>query len=195
MPITNFMKTITGLGHMTESEQETLASLMTVHELKGKYPILKQGDPCGKIWFLGTGAIRMYRIENKKDITLNLFTKPRFFNDLVAFKEQIPALLNIETVGPSVILEMDAPGLYQLLADSLNSERIVRQLYEQLLYEETTRLHELIFSDATARYNKMMDKMPDIFQRIPQKHIASYLNITPETLCRIRKQDLTASAC
>lgn len=190
MIIQNFLNEVQSLGEMTEEEQLRFLSFSTIVELKAKKTILKQGSICTKIWFLLSGSIRMYRIEDKKDITLHLFIRNRFFTDLVALKEQIPSLLQIETIEPTVLIAIDAADLHNLFDSSLNCERIGRKLYQQLLYEETSRLHDLLYRNATQRYVNMLKIMPNIFQHIPQKHIASYLNIRPETLSRIRKNNL-----
>lgn len=178
------------LGGLPDVEMSAFSRLIKPIQVSRNQVLLRQGIPCTKIWFLCSGAVRMYRIEGKKDITLNLFTHSRCFTDLVALREQIPALLHIETLVPSEIIEINANDLFSFFEVSLHAERIVRRMYEQLLYEETTRLHDVLYRDATARYNNLIKNNPDALQIIPLKIIASYLNVKPETLSRIRKKIL-----
>lgn len=190
MSKTKLLSQIDWMGGLPELDASAFERLLKVSQIPKRTVILKQGCVCSKIWFLCSGAVRMYRVEDKKDITLNLFTHSRFFTDLVALREQIPALLHIESLTESVILEIDALDLLSFFEVSLHAERVGRRMYEQLLYEETTRLHDVLYRDATERYRNLLKHNPNIFQLIPQKIIASYLNVKPETLSRIRKQCL-----
>jgi len=189
MPLTQFIQKLEELGTMSDDVKLQFHSFSSVLQLEKKKTILKQGTLCNKIWFLASGSIRMYRIENNKDITLHLITHSRFFTDLIALTEQSPSTLQIETIDPCTIIVLNAKELQKLLDTDLPSERIGRKLYQQLLFEETKRLQDSIFLSANERYIKLIASAPEIFQKIPQKHIASYLHIKPETLSRIRKQN------
>lgn len=172
---------------LTEEERSKFFSISTQREVPVNNIILSPGKICSKMWFLQEGAIRMFREVEGKDYTLHIFNTPRFFNDFVSVKDQKPATYSFQSLTPCSILEFDIVNFYGLLEYSINFERVGRKILERVLYQETTRLDDLIFLNATERYQKLLADNPNIFQMVPQKYIASYLNISPETLSRIRK--------
>lgn len=172
---------------LTEKEREVLLSLAKEKNFKSKEVFQTPGTVCKKIWLLKEGAIRMYRETNNKDYTLHLFTYPRFLTDYVSVTDKTPATFFFEALIPSTVLEFNYEMFYGLLNESIAYERVARKILEQVLYEETMRVDDMIFLDATQRYNKLIEKDPDFLQKVPLKHIASYLKISPETLSRIRK--------
>lgn len=172
---------------LTDEEQAKFFSISTEYQIPVNHIILSPCIVCSKMWFLQEGAIRMFREVDGKDNTLHIFNTPRFFNDFVSVKDQKPATYSFQSLTPCSILEFDIVDFYSLLEYSINFERVGRKILELVLYQETTRLDDLIFLNATERYHKLMANNPSIFQMVPQKYIASYLNISPETLSRIRK--------
>ncbi len=179
---------------LTDDEKNRLLSLATEKTFKAREIFQTPSESfCTKIWLLKDGAIRMYRENNNKDYTLHLFTHPRFITDYVSVKEQSPATFFMEALIPTTMLEFSFEKLYGLLEYSINYEKVARKIFEELLFEETSRLDDIVFLDATQRYNKLLQKDIEIFQKVPLKHIASYLKISPETLSRIRKSQTIIS--
>jgi CRP-like cAMP-binding protein len=174
------------LQDLTVDERNKFFSLANVCQIPSRQVIFTPGDICTKMWFLVDGAVRMFRENKGKDSTLHIITSARFFTDFVSIKSQIPANYSFETLIPSTIMEFDVREFYGLLEYSLNFERVGRKILEIVLYQETSRLDDLVFLDATERYQKLLESNPIIFQKIPLKYVASYLKISPETLSRIR---------
>lgn len=65
---------------------------------------------------------------------------------------------------------------------------IGRVASESLFIHKQTQQIDLLMLTAEERYVKLLERQPEIVQRTPQKHIASYLGITPESFSRIRKK-------
>lgn len=174
------------LEGLSEQEKEKFYSLAHYKEVAPHELILAPGKVCDKMWYLINGAARMFRESNGKDYTLHIFNMPRFFTDYVSVKDQSPATYSFESLTSCAILEFDIVDFYGLLDYSVNFEKVGRKILEIVLYQETSRLDDLIFHDATQRYNNLLARNPTIFQEVPLKYIASYLKISPETLSRIR---------
>ena len=183
----------TNLGMDNILSKEEIAGFQfkaTVLELPANTNLLLSGKQCTKIWYLFDGVVRMYNKSHRRELTLHLFTNSRFITDFISVKTKEPTKYNIQTVIPSTIIEFEASDLFSFLDTSLNFERVGRKIFETLLLEETARLQDVLFLDATERYKKLWQSKPEYFMQIPQKYIASYLKISPETLSRIKKENL-----
>ncbi len=115
-------------------------------ELPAKVNLQKSGKPCQKIWYLVDGVIRMYNHAHRRELTLHLFTTNRFITDFISVKTQTPSRFSIQTVIPTTILEFEAADLFMFLDTSLHFERVGRRIFETLLFEETERLQDVLFS-------------------------------------------------
>lgn len=178
---------------LTPEEIALFQSKAQILQLPANKPLLEHGQCCSRIWFLVDGVIRMYNHTHHREFTLHLFTTSRFITDFLSLKTQQPAKFTIHTVIPSCVVMFDACDLYWFMEHSLNFERCGRKIFETLLYDETERLQDTLFLDATERYLKLWGSKPEYFTQIPQKYIASYLKISPETLSRIKKDALLTS--
>lgn len=175
---------------LTPEEILMFQSRAKVLELPANVNLQKSGKPCQKIWYLVDGVIRMYNHLHRRELTMHLFTTNRFITDFISVKTQTPTRFSIQTVIPTTVLEFEAEDLFMFLDNSLHFERVGRRIFETLLFEETERLQDVLFLDATERYHKLWNSKPEYFTQIPQKYIASYLKISPETLSRIKKDIL-----
>ena len=148
----------------------------------------RQGKVCAHLWFLERGVARYFHTDEAGKET----------NDWFAFEGE--AL----TITGSLIKGTPAEESIQLLEDAqyyrmanadlqrlLNTDHALCLWYIQLLEQQymqqlEDRLADLQFLSARERYEKLLARMPNILNRISLGHLASYLNITPETLSRIR---------
>ena len=65
---------------------------------------------------------------------------------------------------------------------------LAREFSSQMMVEQEIMFDDYHNLDPEMRYVKLMDKRPDLLQRVPQYQLASYLGIKPESLSRIRKR-------
>lgn len=154
----------------------------------GKGEVLhSEGSLCHKYWFLSNGCIRQYCVKNGRECTINIFSRQRFFTDLAGIKRNDRSVYSFQALVPSRLVVFEAEKLHCLFDTNIKFERIGRVMYEEVLFDETSRLHDVMVNDATDNYLKLLDGNKDLVTRLPLKTIASYLNITPESLSRIRR--------
>lgn len=144
--------------------------------------ILKEGQRIDQVYFVKEGFARVYVLREEKDLTL-WFTAP---GEMLTGSPALKSFLNAEVLEDSVILKMPARYLESLFNRSLELANWGRKLAEHYLTEYEHYFTHYSGRDARAQYERLLREYPDLIQKSPLKHIASYLQITPQSLSRIR---------
>ena len=103
---------------------------------------------------------------------------------------EIPTLLQVETIEPSVIYALPKHRLEQVALHNVNIQILYRKILEESLILSQVHADLVRFETAGDRYKKMCKLMPQVVLRAPLVYIASYLQMTPETLSRVRATTL-----
>ena len=157
---------------------------------KGDY-FLQNGSFCKKIAFINKGS--MYCVYDKDGVDkVDEFSfENDFITDYLSILTQTPSDKNIICLEDCEILVTSTQKLNILYSENSIFERIGRLMAEGLFINWHLKAKSLFMEDAETRYRKLVKLRPDLPQRVPQYLIASYLNVTPETLSRIRKKNAT----
>jgi CRP/FNR family transcriptional regulator, anaerobic regulatory protein len=150
--------------------------------------ILREGDVCKNLCVLADGILRMFHNIADKEITSRIMLKGHMAMSPGSFFTQTKSIESIEAVTESIVLRITFEQLQNIYDTFPEFNYHTRQIIEMYFYNQEQRLYMLRQQDAMAKYTYFIDHYGDIMQHIPQKFIASYLNITPETLSRIRKK-------
>jgi CRP-like cAMP-binding protein len=170
---------------------ELFASQFSSLILESKDFFLRNGEVCKKIAFINKGA--MYCTYNKDGVDrIDEFSfENDFITDYLSFLTGIPADKDIICLEHCEILTIDKVSLEKLYALDLRFEHLGRQMAERLFINWHLKAKSLFMDDAETRYHSLIASKPDLVQRVPQYMIASYLNVSPETISRIRKKQST----
>jgi CRP-like cAMP-binding protein len=171
--------------------EEVLASFQHL-ELPKNYFLLKPGKPCRYIWFMTRGAARaFYTNDLDKEMNTWISLDTQVITETTSFVKQEPAVESIQLIEDSEVYAIEYNSLQTLLHKhhtfSLWYIKLVELHYVSQIED---RVSELQFLDASQRYQKLLSLYPDITNRVSLGNIASYLNITQETLSRIRSGKL-----
>lgn len=150
---------------------------------KGEFSVF-EGDRDPYVWFVKAGLARAYVERELRDITLWFASA----GEMVNISYRNIAAYNLEMVEDTVLLRMSAGKLEELCEHSLEIANYMRKLLDYYLREYENYFINDSWSDAREQYEALMRTQPDLFQRVPLKHIASYLQITPQSLSRIRSE-------
>jgi CRP-like cAMP-binding protein len=146
------------------------------------------GHTCRTIYINVEGLLRIYYFKDGIDITES-FEKE---NSVVARVESLfsgrASRKGIQAVEDTTYVSISAPPLFDLYDQYPSLERLFRKVFEAGYVKTVNRIESLQFHTAEERYRQLMEEKPDILQRAPLKHIASYLGITQVSLSRIRAQ-------
>lgn len=109
--------------------------------------------------------------------------------DYYSFLTNTVSIRPIQALENSMIYSIEKKNLNKLFEYSKNWERIGRQLAESAYVTSVLRANRLLHDDYNTRFKTFIEESSFLMQRVPQYMIASYLNMTPETLSRVKKND------
>ncbi|MGC6430683.1 MAG: Crp/Fnr family transcriptional regulator [Jejuia sp.] len=185
-------KVIEFLSSHGEIPFSTLLKLQDIAEFKtvgANVQLDKFGKIPSKIYLLLSGTMRCYiTSESGKEHNKNFFFPFSFAGSLTALIKKEPAKIAYETLSECTLYEIDFYQFMDLCQKDSSINNLYARLLEQTFIKYEKRQLELISMDASQRYKKLKDDIPNIDKLIPQYHIASYLSITPVQLSRIRKK-------
>ena len=154
---------------------------------KGKI-LLYEKDVCTNLWFLCNGLLRSYHNIGDKEITSRIMYTGHIVISPGSFFTQTPATESIETLADCVVAKLSFDDLQDIYKKFPEFNYHTRLITEQYFYKQEQRLYMLRKHDAAAKYNFFLENYADYLKDIPQKYIASFLNIAPETLSRTRSK-------
>jgi CRP/FNR family transcriptional regulator, anaerobic regulatory protein len=181
----NYLDTISKLSDSTKSD---LVNCLTTFEFAKTQTILKQGQVCNYLYFVDKGLLRLFYYRDGKDITDYFATEQNIIGGIDSFFSRKPSDKIIETLEPCILIAISHDNLEELYQKHHDLERVGRILSIGAFLSMQNRLFALQFHPAKQRYQNLLESTPDILQRVPLGHIASYLGITQVTLSRIRSQ-------
>jgi CRP-like cAMP-binding protein len=172
---------------LTPDEEERITACFYPISVKRNEHLLQEGEVNQRILFVCEGCLRIYFMQDDGvEATRYLAFEDQFATALVSFISQIPSLEYIQAVEPSTLLAIHVDDFYRLLKEIPAWEPFYRKYLEKAYVTNTNRLMSFITMDATRRYALLMQEAPHIIRRLPNKLVASYLNVTQETLSRIK---------
>ena len=134
----------------------------------------------------GSGGILLWN--NNNFVCIDLCYEGEFFGDYMSFLNQQPTPLEVVTFEPSEIFRISKANFDKLSINMELGHKICRFASEALFIHKQKQQIDILTKTATERYIELQIRQPKIIQRTPQKHIASYLGVTPQSLSRIRKE-------
>lgn len=174
---------------LDEKEKSFLAEAFTERKIRRRQFILQEGDVCTFNSFVVEGCFRMYFVdENGKEHNLQFAVENWWIGDIGSFHSEEPSKLNIEAIENSIILQIRKEDQLKLFVEYPKFNRIFRVLTENALISFQRRVLQNISSTAEERYIDFVERYPDLFNRISNVQIASFLGVTPEFLSTIRKR-------
>jgi CRP-like cAMP-binding protein len=174
--------------HVTKTTYKVLQDLAKKKELKSGQSIVEQGNKSNKVSFLTSGLMRAYStLETGKEITKNIFVPISFVGPFSSILKDEPSLFCYEALVDSTIFEIDFHIFIKISKDNIDISNLYNRILEYVFIMYEAKQLETVAYDATQRYLDLKRRIPNIENLIPQYQIASYLNISPVQLSRIRK--------
>lgn len=182
---------VSGMKCMLSREQiHELADILICRKFKKGERILDEGDVCRSMLYLEKGLTRQFYIKYDKDLTEHIAYEGGVVICLESYLKEEPTRLMIEALEPTIAWDIPKDKIEQLALKDAEIGVWYRKLFEASLIESQVKADTLRFEPAHERYNKLLQLHPEILKRAPLVYIASLLQMTPETLSRVRSASL-----
>ncbi|WP_106793495.1 Crp/Fnr family transcriptional regulator [Aquimarina sp. Aq78] len=172
-------------GEFSEKESLLLRQELQYRKLEKDDFLLKKGDTCSSVYFVISGSLYQYNIDSDLDKNfIDLYVSNDWVISHKSFTSRTPSKYSIQAFEESSVYELSIESMHKLIGLSQSFLQMGK-----ILEESTSRI-DFFDNNNTPdeKYNYLLKSKPKLIHKFPQKIIASYLKITPETLSRVRKR-------
>lgn len=139
------------------------------------------------LYFVESGSFRVYIVDEFEDKTIRFGYCGNIISALDSFISEQPSDLYIQALKLSSIRVIRKSEFMQLIESSAENIKLWQAILTELVLHQMEREIDILTASPSERYKRVQSRSPQLFQEIPNKYIASYLRMTPETLSRIKK--------
>lgn len=148
--------------------------------------LLRQGKIDANIYYIEEGSVRIFILDNEEEQIIRFGYQNNIVVALDSFLNQTPSIYTIQAIKRTKVRIIPKMVVDQFLLDEANKNWWL-QVLENLITQQLEREIDILTSSPKERYERVLKRSPQLFQEIPNKHIANYLRMTPETLSRLKK--------
>jgi CRP-like cAMP-binding protein len=171
---------------MTHDELDTLESILVPKKYAKGEMILSEGEVCEEISYIDKGLIRQFYYKNDKELTEHIGADGEIFMCIESLFKEEKTYLQVEALEPTTIYALPKMRLEQVALHNVNIQILYRKILEESLIISQIHADLVRFETAQNRYLRLCKMKPQVVLRAPLLYIASYLQMTPETLSRVR---------
>lgn len=175
---------------MTHDELDILESVLVPMKFAKGEIILKEGDVCEHVYYVERGLTRQFYFKNGKELTEHIGVEHSIVMCIESLFMEKPTHLQLEALEPTLIYAMPKRKLEEVALHNVNIQILFRKILEESLIISQLHADMLRFETAQDRYLKLCKLSPQVVLRAPLVYVASYLQMTPETLSRVRAASL-----
>jgi CRP/FNR family transcriptional regulator, anaerobic regulatory protein len=165
---------------------EELSPMIKRRLLHEKEYLLSAGEVCGNIYFIRKGMLRCYYLRDTKEVSAWFMKETDTIVSVESFYDQIPSYEFIQALEDCELYYISFAQLEEIYSKYLEFNVVGRILTTRYLKMWTRQLRYLRSLSALERYQELLAKEPELLLRVPLKLLASYLDMEPETLSRMR---------
>ncbi|WP_339657856.1 Crp/Fnr family transcriptional regulator [uncultured Maribacter sp.] len=167
--------------------QEQLQCYQRMNLKKGD-TLITPGQLVNHFFYVATGCIYYYKLDQGEQKVLEFYTEDVFFTDLPAYVKGNPSNYYLKASEATVVYAIKRSDAENSFKKSHQLERFGRLSMQEAFIKIFTRVERINSRTNEERYLRLMKKRPDLFQRVPQYLIASYLGLTPVGFSKLRKR-------
>ncbi len=166
--------------------EQNLLPILKVRRFGKREMLIKAGEVENYFNFIIKGLVRKYYKKGHQEINTQISTEGHIIMSQQSFLGRQPSEYFIETIEPSIIVSIKYENLEELYNKSKKMERLGRLVVTYMMAISDSWQMQLIKMTPRERFLNFVMKNPQLMQRVPQKYLASYLNIKPETFSRFK---------
>lgn len=175
---------------MTHDELDILESILVSQKYAKGEMILKEGEICRQFLYIDKGLVRQFYFKHGKEVTEHLGQEQTIVMCIESLFKEEPTKLQMEALEPTTVYALPKADLERVAMHNVNIQILYRKILEESLITSQIHADLVRFETAQDRYKKLCKLCPQVVLRAPLVYIASYLQMTPETLSRVRASTL-----
>ena len=175
----------------THVDDEILEEQMQYYQmlkLKKGDTLIIPGQLVHYFYYVAVGCIYYYKFDEGEQKVLEFYTEDVFFTDLPAYVKGTPSNYYLQASEDTLVYAIKKTDAENSFNKSHQLERFGRLSMQEAFIKIFTRVERRNSRTNEERYIRLLKKRPDLFQRVPQYLIASYLGLTPVGLSKLRKR-------
>lgn len=171
---------------MTHDELDILEGILEPVKYGKGVMILTEGEVCRGISYIEKGLVRQFYNKNGKEVTEHLGVDHTIFMCIESLFKEEPTRLQVEALEATLVYILPKSKLEAAAIRNVNIQMLYRKILEESLIQSQVHADLMRFETAPNKYKRLCELSPQVVLRAPLTYIASYLQMTPETLSRIR---------
>ena len=188
----NLRELISQYIEINDQEWTHFASLLEFRNFSKNEVIITQGMATKSIYFVVSGLLRTYFINGAgEEKTFHFSNENTFAADYESFLKRSQSRYSIQALEDSTVILMSLEALTNYYETLRYGDKLGRVIAEKYFFLWSDRIQDIYMLTPLERYNNMKYQFPGILQRVSQYYIASYLNISPVHLSRLKSSVLT----
>ena len=178
---------------LTDEELKLIDKYFELKEIKKKGLLLENGKVCNYIAFVAEGTIRHFHLKDGLEKTCDISFENAWVTDFHSFTHNTSCIMNLQAMEYTTVFLIRKENLFKLYSECNKYETFGRLMAEGVAQRATEIAMSLSSEKPEQRFRNLIKSQPNLFQRVPQKYIANFLGISPESLSRIRNRILKKS--
>jgi len=178
-----YLKRFMDLGR---NDFDLIMPLLELRTYDKKTFVLQQGEVDHHLNIVLKGIVRKYVIAPKGEVTIQLATEGHLVQSEISYHKLIPSDIILETLESTVLVSLHRNNINYAVEHFPGAEQLARTIVTQMFIKKDNRYREQLNISTRERFLRYLNNHPHMLQRVPQKILASYLNIKPETFSRLK---------
>lgn len=172
---------------LSDEEFKTcLLPFLTIRKFGKKELLTRAGEVENWFNFIGKGLIRKYYLRDREEINTQISLEGHIIHSQESFHSRTASEYNVETIEPSIVVSATYENMEAVFAQSQKMEHLGRLVITHTMVLKDRWQMQLVKLTPRERFIQFVTRNPELVQRVPQKFLASYLNIKPETFSRFK---------
>lgn len=179
---------------LSDAELSQVGEIAEIRRYDKKVRMVDIGEEEEYFNFVVRGLVRKFFMKKKEEVITQIAREGELICSSVSFLSGGPSLYAVETIEPTTFVSFRRENIEMLYARDRKWQRLGRLIITDLFLQQQTWDLECILYSTRERFTRFLNEHSVLFQRVPQKYLASYLNIKPETFSRLKHTLRTKSA-